>query len=294
MKRADTAMFRAKESRVHFQFYEQNMEVEISNRLALESELRRALERQELVLHYQPQTELGTGRMVGMEALVRWQHPDRGLLPPSEFITLAEETGLIDKLGEWVMREACSQVTRWRRQGFDVVRVAVNLSSRQLGQDNLPEIVAGVLGETGVPPQCLELEITESSIMNRAEGAVSVLRGLRDLGVTLAIDDFGTGYSSLSSLKKFPVDMLKIDRSFICDSVSNADDAAIISGIVALAQSLRLKVMAEGVETGDQQTFLRGLGCDFIQGYVLSEPVCANHLRIAFPERPLEDRQLKR
>jgi diguanylate cyclase (GGDEF)-like protein len=286
MKRADTAMFRAKESRGHFQFYEQNMEVEISNRLALESELRRAIERQELILHYQPQTRLESGELVGMEALVRWQHPERGLLPPSEFIGLAEETGLIDKLGEWVMREACSQVTRWRRQGLGAIRVAVNLSSRQLGQDDLPEIVAGVLSETGVPPQCLELEITESSIMNRADGGVSVLQGLRDIGVTLAIDDFGTGYSSLSSLKRFPVDMLKIDRSFVRDSVTNSDDAAIITGIVALAQSMRLKVMAEGVETGDQQTFLRELGCDFMQGFFLSEPVCAN----TFEARFLKDR----
>jgi diguanylate cyclase (GGDEF)-like protein len=275
MKRADTAMFRAKDSGVRFQFYEHGMEAQMSRRLAVETELRRALERDELVLHYQPQAQLATGKIVGMEALVRWQHPERGLLPPSEFISVAEDTGLIVQVGEWVLRQACMQLKAWHDKGYRTLKMAVNLSCRQLGEDDLPDSVSKTLEEVGLPARFLELEITESTIMNRAEAGVHVLGRLKDLGVQLSIDDFGTGYSSLSSLKRFPVDMLKIDRSFVRDSASDPDDAAIIAGIVALARSLRLITVAEGVETFEQHKYLRDLRCDLMQGYYLSEPLAA-------------------
>jgi EAL domain-containing protein (putative c-di-GMP-specific phosphodiesterase class I) len=283
MKRADTAMFRAKESGVRFQFYEHGMEAQMSHRLAMEAELRRALERDELVLHYQPQAELATGQVVGMEALVRWQHPERGLLPPSEFISVAEDTGLIVQLGEWVLRKACAQLKIWHEQGHNTLKMAVNLSSRQMGEDSLPDTVSQVLEEVGLPAQFVELEITESTIMNRAEDGVNILARLKDLGVQLSIDDFGTGYSSLSSLKRFPVDMLKIDRSFVRDSATDPDDAAIIAGIVALARNLRLVTVAEGVETFEQYRYLRELHCDLMQGYYLSKPLNAE----AFEEQIL-------
>ena len=283
MKRADTAMFRAKEGKVHYQFYETGMEAQMSHRLAMESELRRAIERDELVLHFQPQADLASGSVVGMEALVRWQHPERGLLPPSEFIPIAEETGLIVQVGEWVLREACRQLKSWHNNGHSALKVAVNLSSRQLGEGNLADTVARALTDADLAAQYLELEITESTIMNRAEEGVTVLSSLKDLGVQLSIDDFGTGYSSLSSLKRFPVDMLKIDRSFVRDSATDSDDAAIIAGIVALAKSLRLITVAEGVETYEQYKYLRDLQCDMMQGYYLSEPLSAS----AFEDRVL-------
>ena len=298
MKRADTAMFRAKETGARHQFYEQGMEAAMSQRLLMESELRRALERDELVLHYQPQADLHSGRIVGAEALVRWQHPVRGLLPPSEFIGIAEETGLIVPLGEWVLRNACLQLRSWIDKGYESLKMAVNLSSRQLGEAELAAVVGGILEEAGVPAERLELEITESTIMNRAEDGVVVLRQLKELGVQLSIDDFGTGYSSLSSLKRFPVDMLKIDRSFVRDSDSDPDDAAIIGGIVALARSLRLVTVAEGVETADQYLFLQDLQCDLMQGYFLSEPLPAGvfeqRMLESSPELPVANKKVTR
>lgn len=275
MKHADTAMYRAKENRDSYQFYEYGMEAAVTKRLELERELRWALERNELVLYYQPQADLTTGKIVGMEALVRWQHPKSGLIPPLEFIPLAEETGLILEIGDWVLHTACRQLQSWRQKGFSALRVAVNLSGRQLEHQDLVRKVAAVLNDTGLPAGLLELEITESVIMRRAEDVISLLDQLKALGVKLAVDDFGIGYSSLNYLKRFPVDLLKIDRSFLHDISTDPYDVAIINGIIALAKSLQLEVIAEGVETKEQEAFLKEQCCDFMQGYYLSEPLPA-------------------
>ncbi len=275
IKRADTAMFRAKEQGEGYSFYEFGMELAVAKQLELERDLRRALERNELVVYYQPQADTMTGRIVAMEALVRWQHPVRGLVPPLDFIPIAEETGLIAPLGEWVLRQACMQLQAWRREGFDELSVAVNVSGRQLQEKNLVDKVSAVLEETGLPSSRIELEITESVIMKSAEAVTPVLQELKDKGIRVAIDDFGTGYSSLSYLKRFPIDTLKVDRSFVSDIGSDSDDAVITTAIIALAKSLRLTVVAEGVETSEQQAFLQAQGCDLMQGYYLSKPLPA-------------------
>jgi diguanylate cyclase (GGDEF)-like protein len=275
MKHADTAMFKAKDRGGQYQFYETGMEAAVSKQLELQNDLRRALEREELSVHYQPQADLGSGKIIGMEALVRWQHPTNGYIPPNEFIPLAEETGLIHEVGKWVLRRACRQTQHWLEQGFGPLRVSVNLSGIQLERADCAEHVAAVLNETGLSPDHLELEITESTIMEHPEDVVSTLDDLKQMGITLAIDDFGTGYSSLSYLKRFPIDLLKIDASFVRDITTDPDDKALISGIIALAKSLRLQVIAEGVETHDQKTFLQEQGCDQMQGYYLSKPLPA-------------------
>ena len=275
IKRADTAMFRAKEHGEGCSFYEYGMEVAVTKQLEVERDLRRALERSELVVFYQPQADIMTGGIVAMEALVRWQHPVRGLVPPLDFIPVAEETGLIAPVGESVLRQACAQLQSWRNQGFTRLSVSVNVSGRQLQDKDLAEKVSAILHETGLPPGLLELEITESVIMKRAEAVIPVLRELKRMGIRLAIDDFGTGYSSLSYLKRFPIDTLKVDRSFVGDIGSDPDDAVITTAIIALAKSLRLTVVAEGVETSEQHEFLKSQGCDLMQGYYLSKPLPA-------------------
>ncbi len=275
VKHADSAMYRAKKTNTGFQFYEASMEQSISEHVRLESDLRRALEQQQLEVYYQPQAMLSTGRIVAMEALVRWRHPTRGMVPPVEFIPLAEETGLINPLGDWVLRTACAQLKEWIEQGLPPLRVAVNLSVRQLLQKDFAASVEAALADTGLPPKLLELEITESTLMENAEDTLKALHRLRNLGVRLSIDDFGTGYSSLSYLKRFPVDIIKIDRSFVRDVPQDADDAAIVTAIIALAHSLRLEVVAEGVETQAQLQFLRAKHCDLLQGYHLSQAVPA-------------------
>ena len=276
VKHADSAMYRAKRTNTGFQFYEASMEHSISEHVRLESDLRRALEqRQQLEVFYQPQACLASGRIIGMEALVRWRHPTRGMISPMEFIPLAEETGLINPLGDWVLRTACAQLQRFLADGLPPMRVAVNLSVRQLLQKDFAASVEAVLADTGLAPQLLELEITESTLMENAQDTLAALHRLRGLGVRLSIDDFGTGYSSLSYLKRFPVDIIKIDRSFVNDVPQDADDAAIVSAIIALAHSLRLEVVAEGVETEAQLQFLRGRQCDLIQGYLLSPAIPA-------------------
>ncbi len=275
IKRADTAMFRAKEQGNRFQFYKHGMETVAAKRLALEADLRRALERQEFTVCYQPQADLAAGTLSGMEALIRWHHPEQGLLLPAEFIPLAEETGLIVPLGEWVLREACTQLQSWLQRGFKPFRIAVNVSGRELEKDDLVDKIAAILKETAMPVELLELEITESVIMKHADVIIPMFRELRRMGIKLAIDDFGTGYSSLNYLKRFPVDTLKIDRSFVCDIVGSPDDTAIIASIIALARSLRLKVVAEGVETYEQEALLREHQCDCIQGFYLSPPLSA-------------------
>jgi EAL domain-containing protein (putative c-di-GMP-specific phosphodiesterase class I) len=240
----------------------------------LESDLRRAMEQQQqLEVHYQPQACLVSGRIIGMEALVRWRHPSRGMVGPVEFIPLAEETGIINQLGDWVLRSACAQLQQFLRAGLPQMRVAVNLSVRQLLQKDFAASVEAVLADTGLPPSLLELEITESTLMENAEDTLGALHRLRELGVRLSIDDFGTGYSSLSYLKRFPVDIIKIDRSFVRDLPQDGDDAAIVSAIIALAHSLRLEVVAEGVETDAQLAFLASRSCDLIQGYHVSPAV---------------------
>ncbi|WP_377705089.1 EAL domain-containing protein [Pseudoduganella sp. UC29_71] len=273
VKHADSAMYRAKKTNTGFQFYEASMEQSISEHVRLESDLRRALEQEQLEVYYQPQASLEDGQIIAMEALVRWRHPTRGMVPPNEFIPLAEETGLINPLGDWVLRTACAQLRSWIAQGLPPLRVAVNLSVRQLLQKDFAASVEAVLADTGLPPHLLELEITESTLMENAQDTLKALHRLRGLGVRLSIDDFGTGYSSLSYLKRFPVDIIKIDRSFVRDVPMDADDVAIVTAIIALAHSLRLEVVAEGVETEAQLNFLKGRNCDLMQGYHLSPAI---------------------
>ncbi|RZF30942.1 EAL domain-containing protein [Paraburkholderia sp. UYCP14C] len=274
MKKADVAMYRAKDmGRNTFQFYQPEMNASAGARLNLERRLRRALRDNEFLLHYQPQVDIGSGQIVGIEALVRWHDPEVGLVPPSSFIPLAEESGLIGPLSEWVLREACRQNKAWQDQGLPPARVSVNLSARVFQQRNIAKLVMQVLDETGLEPKYLELELTESTIMRNAEEAVSMLNELHSLGIGLAIDDFGTGYSSLSYLKRFPVDRLKIDRSFVSDIGVSGDDETITSAIIALAHSLKLQVIAEGVETSAQLDFLRERACDEMQGFYFAKPL---------------------
>jgi diguanylate cyclase (GGDEF)-like protein/PAS domain S-box-containing protein len=274
IRNADTALYRAKEhSRGSYQFYTTDMNAAAFERLVLETQLRKAIERGELVVHYQPQVRLDTGAVVAVEALVRWFHADLGLVSPAEFIPLAEETGLILDLGRWVLRTACAQVRSWQEQGFADLRLAVNLSGRQFEQDDLVRSIAQVIEEATFDPSDLDLELTESSIMRSPEQAVPKLQALDRLGIRLSIDDFGTGYSSLGHLKRFPIRTLKIDQSFIQDITTDPNDAAIAQAIIALADSLQLKVIAEGVETRDQLDLLRRYHCDEMQGYLFARPL---------------------
>lgn len=273
---ADTAMYEAKgQGGNGYQLFARAMSADAMQRLTLEGDLRRALERDEMVLHYQPIVRADTGAITGAEALIRWQHPSLGLLLPAEFITIAEETGLIVPLGEWVLRTACAQNRVWQDAGFAPIRVAVNLSSRQIRQGTLAATARAALEAAGLEPRWLGLELTESVLMERQHEAVAALHRLRAMGLQLAIDDFGTGYSSLSYLKHFPVDALKIDRSFVRDLTTVPDDAAITAAVIAMAHALELKVVAEGVETHEHLAFLRGQGCDEVQGHLVGRAVPA-------------------
>ncbi|MBC7996175.1 MAG: EAL domain-containing protein [Rhizobacter sp.] len=275
MRNADTAMYHAKESgRANYQFFSAHMNERVSRRLTTETNLRRALEHGEFTLHYQPLIELASGRIDGAEALVRWPQPDQRLVAPGEFIPVAEETGLIVPLGEWVLREACRQAQAWQALQPGL-RIAVNLSARQFRQKNLVSMIEQALGDTGLAPHLLELELTEGMLMHHADETVRTLSQLDEMGVRLAIDDFGTGYSSLSYLKRFPIHTLKIDRSFMQDLSSGSDDAAIVTAIIALARSLNLQVTAEGVETDAQVVALRKLSCDLAQGFHFARPMPA-------------------
>jgi diguanylate cyclase (GGDEF)-like protein/PAS domain S-box-containing protein len=277
---ADVAMYRAKENGKNtYQFFTSSMNTSSYERLTVENKLRRALERQEFILHYQPQVDSGTGKIIGAEALVRWQNPEIGLVPPDMFISLAEENGLIVPIGEWVLREACRQNAEWQKLGLPKLTVAVNLSAMQFHQKNLTDMIAEALKETGLHSDWLELEITESGIMKHGN-AISTLNELRDMGIKLSIDDFGTGYSSLSHLKKFPLNKLKIDKSFVDDITTDHDDAAIASAIISMAKSLHLKVIAEGVENKEQLAFLQSQGCYEIQGYFFSRPLPAKDFKL--------------
>lgn len=275
-KDAEIAMYRAKDAgRGSYQFYTSAMDKRALERLRLESDLRGALERDEFVLYYQPQVELRSGQVVGMEALIRWQHPQLGLVAPARFIGLAEETGLIVPLGAWVIRAACRQNKAWQEAGLPDLRVSVNLSARQFYDKELAQSIAAVLEQTGLAPHAFGIELTESLVMADVEHAVEILHQLHAIGVQLSIDDFGTGYSSLSYLKRFPIDVLKIDQSFVRDITLDSDDAAIVLSIISLAHNLKMSVIAEGVETAEQLDFLRCNGCNEIQGYHFSQPLPA-------------------
>ncbi|NJO32087.1 MAG: EAL domain-containing protein [Rhodospirillales bacterium] len=274
IKNADAALSLAKEqSRNHFRFYENTMNARAFEQLILEGQLRKAIEHGQLIVHYQPQINLATGSVVGVEALVRWVHPDHGIVSPSEFIPLAEDTGLIVPIGYWVLRTACGDVRRWQEQGFAGLRLAVNLSARQFQERDLVVVISRVLSDTDFKPTDLELELTESVIMRDATESSKRLQELTALGIQLAVDDFGTGYSSLSYLRRFPIRSLKIDRTFVRDVDRDPNGAAIAQAIVALGSTLGLKVVAEGVETREQMEALRRYGCDEMQGYLFSRPV---------------------
>lgn len=274
LKHADLAMYQAKErDGNNFQFFSSEMNIKVLERMMLENSMRKTLEREEFHLMYQPQVNTATGAIVGVEALLRWKHPDLGLIGPDKFIYLAEETGLILPIGEWALRVACRQNKQWQDKGLPPIRMSVNLSAKQFAQHNLDETIAATLLETGLDPEWLELEITESTIMKDAEQNIQMLEKLKDMGISLAIDDFGTGYSSLSYLKHFPINRLKIDRMFVRDITTNPDDAAIAEIIIAMAQTLNLDVIAEGVETTAQMQFLAYHNCHDMQGFLFSRPV---------------------
>jgi diguanylate cyclase (GGDEF)-like protein/PAS domain S-box-containing protein len=276
MKNAGAAMHFAKEQgRDNYQFYSRAMNTTALEKLSMESQLRKALEREEFLLHFQPKIRAASGRIIGLEALIRWKHPELGLVPPSQFIPVAEESGLIVPIGNWVLRAACAQNQAWQRDGFPPVHVAVNIAMPHFRQGNLVESIADALGATGLDPSLLEVELTESMLMQSVDVTLDTLHRLREMGIRLAIDDFGTGYSSLSYLKRFPLHTLKIDRSFVKDLPRDAEDAAITKAIIAMAHSLRLAVVAEGVETPEQLAFLQQHGCDEVQGFLFSRPVSA-------------------
>ncbi|MFB6366226.1 putative bifunctional diguanylate cyclase/phosphodiesterase [Paenibacillus elgii] len=277
MKNADTAMYRAKElGRNGYRFYKAEMNDTVIQKLVMEEWLNKALEQEEFVLYYQPQVDIFTTRMNGMEALIRWNHPRLGFISPGEFIPLAEETGLIIPIGQWVLRTACKQNKAWQLAGFPPLKMAVNISPIQFHQHDFVQVVLDALQESGLEPQYLELEITESIAMYHVDQVIQKLQTLRELGVHISMDDFGTGYSSLSYLKKFPIDKLKIAQQFVRDITVDPDDAAIVRAIMAMALSLKLNVIAEGVETEEQLSFLLDIKCREIQGYIYSKPVPAN------------------
>jgi len=296
IKNADAAMYSAKENgRNNFRFFAEDINALVMERLTLESSLRLALAKKELFLMYQPQMDIATGKIIGLEALLRWQHPDLGLVPPDKFIRIAENCGLIVPIGEWVLRAACSQARKWQDEGLPAMTVAVNVSAVQFRQEGFCELIRRLLHETSLAPEYLELELTESLLLANADVTLSVLKELKSMEVRLAIDDFGTGYSSFSYLRQFRVSKLKIDRSFIRDVAVNPDDAAITTAIISMAKSLNLKVIAEGVENEAQMTFLRGHQCDEIQGYYFSKPLApdkvADKLRSNVAETQASGRQ---
>jgi diguanylate cyclase (GGDEF)-like protein len=279
LKNAETAMYDAKRGgKNSFRFYSRDMNAQAAEMLALDNSMPTGLANGDFYLHYQPQLDLKSDRVVGMEALLRWRHPELGFISPDRFIPLAEESGFIIKLGEWVLRSACFQNAAWIKEGLPQLRIAVNISGRQFIEPDFVDQVAAALADSGLPPGLLELELTESMLVSDQQQALQRLRVLKKMGVQLAIDDFGTGYSSLSYLKHFPLDRLKIDKSFVNDILVDPDDAAITDAIIAMAHSLKLQVIAEGVETIEQLAFLEDRGCDEIQGYHLSKPLSERDL----------------
>jgi EAL domain-containing protein (putative c-di-GMP-specific phosphodiesterase class I) len=274
MKNADIAMYLAKEQgKNNFQFYSEDIKIQSLERMTLETSLRHALERNEFLLHYQAKLDLKTKEITGVEALLRWQHPDLGMLTPVQFIPIAEETGLIVAIGRWVLKTACAQNVAWQRDGLPPLCMAVNLSARQFTDENLLQDIVTVLEESGMRPELLELELTESMVMQHPEQARKLLTAIKQMGVRIAIDDFGVGYSSLAQIKRFPIDTLKVDRSFIRDLAENAEDRAITEAIITMGKTLSLTVVAEGVETQEQQSFLSDHACDAMQGFYFSKPI---------------------
>jgi diguanylate cyclase (GGDEF)-like protein len=274
MKNASAALVQAKERGGNgHEFYTAGMNAKAVNRLSLESNLRRALDRDEFIIHYQPKIDINGWRIAGAEALVRWQHPEKGLVPPSEFIPLAEETGLIVPIDDWVLRTAFTQLKRWLHPQSQPFCLSTNVSARQFQHPDFFKSTTSIVQQVGLDPCHLELELTESCIMTRPEAAIRALKDLKDIGITISVDDFGTGFSSLGYLKRLPIDILKIDKSFVNDVTTDPDDAALVMAIITLAHNLKLKVVAEGVETEEQLRFLRLLRCDQIQGYFFSKPV---------------------
>jgi len=291
LRNAGAALYRAKkQGGDNCQFYAADMNAQAHKRLALETSMRRGIENKDFITHYQPVVHLATGEVVGCEALVRWRHPEFGVLPPAKFIGLAEDTGMIVDIGDFVMRTACAQTRGWQDQGYGRLRIAVNVSARHFRQANFLDRVVQTLRETRLDPVCLELELTETSIMENPEAAAALLTKIRNLGARVAIDDFGTGYSSLSYLKRLPIDTVKLDRSFVKGATSHPDDAALVMAIITLAHNLGLKVIAEGVETDEQRNFLRLLRCDEAQGYLFSKPVPAEVFEFALTLGPQRKR----
>ena len=283
LKNAGAALYKAKRSGgANYQFFTADMHELATKRLELESNLRKAIQNEEFTVHYQPRVSVDSLTITGVEALVRWQHPQLGLISPSEFIPLAEDAGLIVPIGEWVLRTACMQGQRWRDQGVAPIQIAVNISARQFHDQDFSQTVIRILEETGLSPKYLELEVTESSIIQDERFAAGMLSRLKSMGINILIDDFGTGFSSLASLKRLPIDALKIDKSFVREATSDPDDGALVMAIITLAHNLRLKVVAEGVETEDQLRFLQLLRCDEIQGYFFSKPLPAERLAAVF------------
>ncbi|HEV7856491.1 MAG TPA: bifunctional diguanylate cyclase/phosphodiesterase, partial [Herminiimonas sp.] len=277
---ADVAMYRAKSSgRNNFQFYAKEMNAKAGDRLSLEIDLWQALGNNEFLLNYQPQIDMHSGQIIGMEALIRWQHPKRGLVSPMEFIPMAECNGLIIPIGRWVLETACRHNLQLQEEGFAPMRVAVNLSARQLSEPDFVDTVRSVIESTGIDPVYLELEVTESMVMHNVDEVVKILKDINDMGIQLSLDDFGTGFSSLAYLKRFPIDRLKIDQSFIRHCDSDPDDAIISQTIIALAHGLKIKVIAEGIETAENLEFLKENNCDEGQGYFISRPLAYDDLR---------------
>jgi len=276
LKNADAAMYHAKEQgRNNYQFFTQSMNESSVEQLLLENNLRKAITKGELQLYYQPQVSVVSGQLVGMEALIRWQHPEKGFISPAVFIPVAEETGMIMEIGEWVIQQACRQAAEWRDKGFKPIRISVNLSARQLKDERLPDIIASNIFDTGMEARYLGVELTESAIILEPEMALARLQNIKSLGVKLSLDDFGTGYSSLSYLKRFPIDTLKIDQAFIHDVKVDHEDAALVKAIIAMAHGLGMDVVAEGVESQEQLKFLGAHACDTIQGFLFSRPLPA-------------------
>lgn len=281
IKYADTAMYHAKDlGKNNFQFYSRSMTDNAFELLLMENQLRHALERGEFTMRYQPQVDMASGRVFCLEALLRWHNPELGMIPPTTFIPLAEETGLIVRIDEWVLKEVCQQIKIWEKEGLPPVRVAVNLSGQNFVQKNLPERIRAILESSGVHPECIELELTEGVLMKNGEETVTTLEHLKAMGFSLAIDDFGTGYSSLSYLKRFQLDTLKIDKSFVQNIESDSENAAIVTAIIAMAESMNLRIVTEGVETPEQLSTLRNLGCHRIQGFLLDHPQTSNDMTL--------------
>jgi len=283
---ADTAMYHAKgQGRNNFQFYTESMNKSSVELLALENNLHKAVEQEELSLYYQPQVSTITGELVGMEALIRWNHPENGFISPGVFIPVAEETGMINRIGKWVIKEACEQGVRWIKAGYKLLKISVNLSARQLKDENLPKLIEDIMIETGMPGNMLGIELTESAIITDPDIALARLQEIKKLGVSLSLDDFGTGYSSLSYLKRFPIDTLKIDQAFVRDVKTDLEDAALIKAIIAMAHGLGMDVIAEGVEVQEQLEFLSVHGCDSIQGYLFSRPLPAAEMELMLKKK---------